>query len=175
MPSSHLILCPLLLLPPISPSIRVFNKESTLRMRWPKYWSFSFSISPSNEHPNDYIIIVWSPLTVFLCFSVSRFSDETYSLAKVFHRQKAGRGYNRGGGGAKTIGPALFLCEGASWESEAGVSAPALLPICPVTLGRSLACSGLHGGGAGPSSRDLGSQTSGRTAMSLGYFYQDHG
>ena len=50
--SSHLILCrPLLLLPPISPSIRVFSNESTLRMRWPKYWSFSFSISPSNEHP----------------------------------------------------------------------------------------------------------------------------
>ena len=51
-PSSHLILChPLLLLPPIPPSIRVFSIESTLRMRWPKYWSFSFSISPSNKHP----------------------------------------------------------------------------------------------------------------------------
>ena len=51
MSSSHLILChPLLLLPPISPSIRVISKESTLRMRWPKYWSFSLSISPSNEH-----------------------------------------------------------------------------------------------------------------------------
>ena len=52
MPSSHLILCrPLLLLPPIPPNIRVFSNESTLRMRWPKYWSFSFSISPSKEHP----------------------------------------------------------------------------------------------------------------------------
>ena len=52
MPSSYLILCqPLLFLPPIPPSIRVFSNESTLRMRWPKYWSFSFSISPSNEHP----------------------------------------------------------------------------------------------------------------------------
>ena len=52
MPSSHLILCcPLLLLPPIPPSIRVFSTESTLHMRWPKYWSFSFNISPSNEHP----------------------------------------------------------------------------------------------------------------------------
>ena len=51
-PSSHLILCrPLLLLPPIPPSIRVFPSDSTLRMRWPKYWSFNFSISPSNEHP----------------------------------------------------------------------------------------------------------------------------
>ena len=52
MPSSHLILChPLLLMPPTPPSIGVFSNESTLRMRWPKYWSFSFSISPSNEHP----------------------------------------------------------------------------------------------------------------------------
>ena len=51
-PSSHLILCcPLLLLPPIPPSIRVFSNDSTLCMRWPKYWSFSLSISPSNEHP----------------------------------------------------------------------------------------------------------------------------
>ena len=52
MPSSHLILCrPLLLLPPIPPSIRVFYNESTLRMRWPKYWSFTFSIIPSKEIP----------------------------------------------------------------------------------------------------------------------------
>ena len=52
MPSSYLILChTLLLLPPIPPSIRVFSNESTLRIRWPKFWSFSFSISPSNEHP----------------------------------------------------------------------------------------------------------------------------
>ena len=52
MPSSHLILCcPLHLLPPIPPSIRVFSNESTLCMRWPKYWSFSLSISPSNKHP----------------------------------------------------------------------------------------------------------------------------
>ena len=52
MPSSYLILChPLLLLPPIPSSIRVFSNESTLRMKWPKYWSFSFSIGPSNEHP----------------------------------------------------------------------------------------------------------------------------
>ena len=58
MPSSHLIFChPLLLLPPIPPSIRVFSNESTLHMRWPKYWSFSFSISPSNEHPG--LISFW--------------------------------------------------------------------------------------------------------------------
>ena len=52
MPSNHLILChPLLLLPSIFPSLRVFSNESALRIRWPKYWSFSFNISPSNEHP----------------------------------------------------------------------------------------------------------------------------
>ena len=52
MPSNHLILCyPLLLLPSIFPSIRVFSNESALRIRWPKYWSFNFNISPSNEHP----------------------------------------------------------------------------------------------------------------------------
>ena len=52
MPSNHLILChPLLLLPSIFPSIKVFSNESAVRIRWPKYWSFSFNISPSNEHP----------------------------------------------------------------------------------------------------------------------------
>ena len=52
MPSNHLILCcPLLLLPSIFPSFRIFSNESALRIRWPKYWSFSFNISPSNEHP----------------------------------------------------------------------------------------------------------------------------
>ena len=66
MPFSHLILCcSLLLLPPITPSIRVFSNESTLRIRWPKYWSFSFSISPSNEHPGlisfrmDWLDLIW--------------------------------------------------------------------------------------------------------------------
>ena len=63
MPSNHLILChPLLLLPPILPSIRVFSNESTLRMRWPKYWSFSFSISPSNEHPGLIFRMDWLDL-----------------------------------------------------------------------------------------------------------------
>ena len=68
MPSSHLILChPLLLLPPIPPSIRVFFNESTLCIRWPKYWSFSFSISPSKEHPGlisfrmDWLDLLASP------------------------------------------------------------------------------------------------------------------
>ena len=63
MPSSHLILCrPLLLLPPIPPSMRVFSNESTLHMRWPKYWSFSFSISPFNEHPGLIFRIDWLDL-----------------------------------------------------------------------------------------------------------------
>ena len=63
MPSSHLILCcPLLLLPPIPPSIRVFSNESTLHMRWPKYWSFSFSISPSKEIPGLIFRMDWLDL-----------------------------------------------------------------------------------------------------------------
>ena len=62
MPSSHLILChPLLFLPSIPPSIRVFSNESTLRMRWPKYWSFSFSIIPSKEIPSFLPKKGWSP------------------------------------------------------------------------------------------------------------------
>ena len=66
MPYSHLILChPLLLRPPIPPSIRVFSNESTLRRRWPKYWSFSFSISPSSEHPGlDSFRMDWLDLLV---------------------------------------------------------------------------------------------------------------
>ena len=74
MPSNHLILCcPLLLLPPITPSIKVFSNESTLRMRWPKYWSFSFSISPSNKHPElisfrmdwlDCLVSLWNACVV---------------------------------------------------------------------------------------------------------------
>ena len=63
MPSSHLILCrSLLLLPPIPPSIRVFSNESTLHMRWPKYWSFSISISPSKEHPGLIFRMDWLDL-----------------------------------------------------------------------------------------------------------------
>ena len=69
MPSRHLILCcPLLLLPPIPPSIRDFSNESTLHMRWPKYWSLSFNISPSNEHPGlisfrmDWLDLLAAPL-----------------------------------------------------------------------------------------------------------------
>ena len=63
MPSNHLILChPLLLLPSVFPSIRVFSNESVLHIRWPKYWSFSFSISLSNEHPGLIFIMDWLDL-----------------------------------------------------------------------------------------------------------------
>ena len=63
MPSNHLILCrPLFLLPPIPPSIRVFSNESTIHMRWPKYWSFSVSIIPSNEHPGLIFRMDWLDL-----------------------------------------------------------------------------------------------------------------
>ena len=68
MPSSHLTLCrPLLLLPPIPPSIRVFSNESTLHMRWPKYWSFSFSIIPSREIPGliSFSMAGWLLLSIF--------------------------------------------------------------------------------------------------------------
>ena len=74
MPSSYLILChPLLLLPPIFPSLRVFSSESTLCMKWPKYWSFSFNISPSNEYPG-LISLGWTS-----CISL-----QSKGLSKVF-------------------------------------------------------------------------------------------
>ena len=81
MPSSHLILCrPLLFLPPILPSIRVFSNESTLRMRWPKYWSFSFSIISSKEIPGlisfrmdwlDLLAEIWNSILHILIINVS--------------------------------------------------------------------------------------------------------
>ena len=85
MPSSHLILChPLLLLPPIPPSIRVFSNESTLHMRWPKYWSFSFSISPSNEYSGLISFkIVW--LDLLASKGLSRvFSNTTVQKHQFF-------------------------------------------------------------------------------------------
>ena len=89
MPSSHLILCcPLLLLPPIPPSIRVFSNESTLRMRWPKYWSFSFSIIPSKEIPGlisfrmDWLdlLVVQGPLKSLLQHHSSKASILQHSV-----------------------------------------------------------------------------------------------
>ena len=88
MPSSHLILChPLLLLPPIPPSIRVFSNESTLRMRWPKYWSFSFSISPSNEH-QDWPPLEWTGWISLQSEGLSRvFSNATEQKHQFFGTQ----------------------------------------------------------------------------------------
>ena len=79
-PSSHLILCcPLLLLPPIAPSIRVFSNESTLCMRWPKYWSFSFSISPSNEHSGLIFRMDWLDFLPLL-FLNEVYTSEVYQM-----------------------------------------------------------------------------------------------
>ena len=89
MPSSHLILChPLLLLPPIPPSIRVFSNESTLLMRWPKYWSFSFSISPSNEHTQDWAPLEWTDWISLQSKGLSRvFSNTTVQKHQFFSTQ----------------------------------------------------------------------------------------
>ena len=88
MPSSHLILCrPLLLLPQTPPSIRVFSNESTLRMRWPKYWSFSFSIIPSKEIPG-LISFRMNWLDLFVVQGLSRvFSNTTVQKHQFFSAQ----------------------------------------------------------------------------------------
>ena len=89
MPSSHLMLChPLLLLPPILPNIRVFSNESTLHMRWPKYWSFSFSISASNEHPGLIFRMDWLDLLESKGLS-SVFSNTTIQKHQFFRTQLA--------------------------------------------------------------------------------------
>ena len=89
MPSNHFILCrPLLLLPPITPSIRVFSSESTLRMRWPKYWSFGFSISPSNEHPGLIPLLRWTAWIFLQSKGLSRvFSTTTVQKHQFFSTQ----------------------------------------------------------------------------------------
>ena len=84
MPSSHLILChPLLLLPPIPPSIRVFSNESTLHMRWPKYWSFSFSIPSNSFQRNPRADLLQNGLVGSPCSP--RDSQESYSIRKLEH------------------------------------------------------------------------------------------
>ena len=88
MPSSHLILCrPLLLLPPIFHSIRAFSSESVLPMRWPKYWSFSFSVSPSNEY-SGLISLGWTGLISLHSKGLSRvFSNTTVQKHQFFGAQ----------------------------------------------------------------------------------------
>ena len=87
MPSSHLILCRPLLLPPIPPSIRVFSNEPTLHMRWPKYWSFSFSIISSNEHPG-LISLEWTGWISLQSKGLSRvFSNTTVQKHQFFGTQ----------------------------------------------------------------------------------------
>ena len=88
MPSSHLILCrPLLLLPPIPPSIRVFSNESALHMRWPKYWSFSFSISPT-KNTQDWSPLGWTSWISFQSKGLSRvFSSSTVQKHQFFGTQ----------------------------------------------------------------------------------------
>ena len=85
MPSSHLILCYLLLLPPIPPRIRIFSNESTFRMRWPKYWSFSFSISSSKEHPG--LISFRMDWLDLLAVQVGVFSNTTVQKHQFFGAQ----------------------------------------------------------------------------------------
>ena len=87
MPSSHLILChPLLLLPPIPPSIRVFSNESTLLMRWPKYWSFSFSIIPSKEIPGLISFRMdWLDLLAVKGLSKSLFQHHSSNVSILWH------------------------------------------------------------------------------------------
>ena len=91
MPSNHLILsCPLLLLPSIFPSIRVFSKESVLSIRWPNYWSFNFSISPSNEYPQDWFPLGWTGFISFQSNGLSKvFSNITVQKQQFFGSQLA--------------------------------------------------------------------------------------
>ena len=87
MPSNHLILCcPLLLLPSIFPSIRVFSSESTLCIRWPKYWSFSFSISPSNEYSGWFAgDIIYTMIFICLVYSLIILQFNNFSFSVQFN------------------------------------------------------------------------------------------
>ena len=89
MPSNHLILCrPLLLLPSIFPSIRVFSNESVLHIRWSKYWSFSFNISPSNEYSEDWFPLRWTDWISLQSKGLSRvFSNTTVQKHQFFGAQ----------------------------------------------------------------------------------------
>ena len=98
MPTSHLILCrPLLLLPPIPPSIRVFSNESALHIRWPKYWSFSINIRPSNEHPglisfrmDPYLYLRFLGHMLNVCFQFSSVTQSCLTLCNPMNRSTPG-------------------------------------------------------------------------------------
>ena len=98
MPSHHLILCHPLLLPPIPPSIRVFSNESTIHTRWPKYWSFSFSISPSKEHPGlisfrmDWLDL-FDRWRIFLNSLSNQFQSFWICYGKILHKELEGKMY----------------------------------------------------------------------------------
>ena len=136
MPSNHLILCrPLLLMPPIPPSIRVFSNKSTLHMRWPKYWSFSFSVSPCNEHPGlisfrmDWLdlLAVQGTLKSLLQHHSSKASvlrRSAFFIVQLSHP------YMTTG---KTIVSGRFFTTGATWEAQPGASTAAKSPR-PVSL-----------------------------------------
>ena len=117
MPSSHLILCrPLLLLPPIPPSIRVFSNESTLRMRWPKYWSFSFRIIPSKEHPglislqSKWLSRVFSNTTVQKHqFFGAQLSSQSNSHIHTWPLEKPSTSWQIDGETVETVSDFIFL------------------------------------------------------------------
>ena len=133
MPFSHLILCrPLLLLPPIPPSIRVFSNKSAPRMRWPKYWSFSFSIIPSKEHPGLSSVLIqgsskhrllWLETFSPLAVSCKQTQDEQFDL--IFSK------YN----GQSELLPMLMLL---LWAEERWHYLPCPLPVRRSGTGRSL-------------------------------------
>ena len=102
MPSSHLILChPPLLLPPIPPSIRVFSNESTLHMTWPKYWSFSFSISPSNDYSGlisfrmDWLGLHGTPSCTFLTYSPDDVDENLHALRTAANNSSLHYGHHK--------------------------------------------------------------------------------
>ena len=136
MPSSHLIFCrPLLPLPSIFPSIRIFSNESALRIRWPKYWSFSFSISPSNEYPG---------LTSFRMEWLDLLAGARGTPRKLHRVKPLGRGRGRagarGGGNPRFPGPAFVFAQTAYWEIQRSCSTSAnAVPSAISTLQRNTA------------------------------------
>ena len=150
MPSSHLILChPLLLLPPVPPSIRVFSNESALRMRWPKYWSFSFSISPSTEHPGlisfrmnwpQWATFKFQSPFLFLWWGVCVFKQQRFIFSHFWRLEIEDQGIGKFGcfwGLSSWLAAACLLAVSSqgffsvytSWVSLTLIRTPALLAL----------------------------------------------